>query len=84
MYTKAEVSQAKEAYVIMKNGGFPLLDELVEMVENGNILEMPNISSRVDIKRAYELNGIPVECTRGKLTKKHALRVRYKPVLWDY
>ena len=38
MYFKAELSQAKEAYAMIKNTGNPSLDELVKMVENGNIL----------------------------------------------
>ena len=80
MYTKAEVRRAKEAHAFIKNSGYPSLDEVVKLVENGNILEMSNIS-RADIKRAYELYGMPVEYTRGKITKQQATRVRYEPAL---
>jgi len=82
LYTKAEVKRAKEAHAFIKNSGYPSLDELVKLVENGNILDMPSIS-RADIKRAYELYGMPVEYTRGKLTKQQASRVRYEPALRD-
>ena len=56
------------------------MDELIHLVEDGNILEMPAIS-RADIKRAYEIYGLPVEYVRGKLTKKKITRQRYEPLL---
>jgi hypothetical protein len=82
MYTKAEISRAKEAHAFIKNSGYPSADEAVKMVEHGNFIDMPNIS-RADIKRAYEVYGMPVEYTRGKMTKKKATRIRYEPALRD-
>ena len=79
-YSKAEVKRAKEAHDFIKSSGYPSMDELIHLVEDGNILEMPGIS-RADIKRAYDIYGLPVEYVRGKLTKKRAGRQRFEPAL---
>ena len=82
VYTKAEVKRAKEAYDLLKNTGYPSVEELIHLIEDGNILELPHIS-RADIKRAYDLYGMPVEYVRGKMTKKRATRVRFEPALQE-
>lgn len=82
LYSKAEIKRAKEAYDLLKNTGYPSVEELIHLIEDGNILELPHLS-RADIKRAYDLYGMPVEYVRGKMTKKRAERIRFEPALQD-
>jgi len=79
-YSKAEVKRAKEAHALIRNSGYPSMNELIRLIEDGNILELPSIS-RADIKRAYDIYGLPVEYVRGKMTKKTAGRQRIEPAL---
>jgi hypothetical protein len=67
LYTKAEVTRARVAYDLLKNAGYPSLDEFIHLVEDGNIQELPGVS-RSDIRRAFEIYGLPVEYVRGKMT----------------
>jgi hypothetical protein len=69
LYTKAEVARAKVAYELLKNMGYPSLEEFIHLMEDGNIHELPGIS-RADICRAFEIYGLPVEYVRGKMTRQ--------------
>ena len=68
MYTKAEIERAKKAHELIKNSGYPSVSELIKIVEDGNVLNIPGIN-RADIKRAYDVYGMPAEYVRGKLTQ---------------
>jgi hypothetical protein len=68
-YSKEEVFKAKRAYELASRSGYPLVDELVNLVEDGNIHGMPGIT-REDIRQAYELYGEPVAYVRGKMVKR--------------
>jgi hypothetical protein len=80
LYTKAEVAKAKVAYEVLKNAGYPSLDEFIRLIEDGNIHELPGIS-RADIRRAFEIYGLPVEYVRGKMTRKTVSRAKIQEEL---
>ena len=63
LYTKAPIARAKKAHKLIKNSGYPSINELIKIVEDRNILNVPRIN-RADIKRAYEVYGMPVEYLR--------------------
>ena len=67
MYTKSEIERAKTAHELIKNSGYPSMGELIKIVEDGNILNLPGIT-RADIKQTYDVYGAPAEYVRGKLT----------------
>jgi hypothetical protein len=52
MYTKSEIERAKIAHGLIRNSGYPSMGELVKIIEDGNIVNMPGIT-RADIQRAY-------------------------------
>ncbi len=53
-YTKWEVEKAKEAYEFVKNAGFPSEDEAIHLIEDGNIVDVPNLTQN-DVKRAFKI-----------------------------
>jgi hypothetical protein len=69
LFTKAEVARAKVAYNLLKNAGYPSLEEFIHLVEGGNIHELPGIS-RADIIRAFEIYGLSMKYVRGKMTRQ--------------
>jgi hypothetical protein len=68
-YSVADVKRAEEAHELLKNAGYPSAGELIHLLGDGNILDMPALT-RADIVRAYDIFGQPAEYIRGKLTKK--------------
>ncbi len=80
LYTKAEVTRARVAYDLLKNAGYPSLDEFIHLVEDGNIQELLGVS-RSDIRRAFEIYGLPVEYVRGKMTRKTVSRTKLQEEL---
>ena len=50
------------------------------LVEDGNIHELPGVS-RSDIRRAFEIYGLPVEYVRGKMTRKTVSRAKLQKEL---
>jgi hypothetical protein len=79
-YSTAEVKTAEVAHELLKNAGYPLAGELMNLVGDGNILDMPALT-RSDIVRAYDIFGQPSEYVRGKLTKKKVNRVTFDAAL---
>ena len=75
-YSKAEVKRAKLAYQLASVSGYPLVGELINIIEDGNISGIPAIL-REDVKQAYNIYGTPVEYVRGKMTKRKATTVVY-------
>ena len=82
MYTKSKIERAKTAHELIKNSGYPSMGELIKIVEDGNIFNLPGII-RADIKRAYDVYGAPAEYVRGKLTHKKVSRARMDPALQE-
>ena len=76
MYMKAEVKRAKQAYQLASVNGYPLVSELINLVEGGNISGIPGIT-HVDIKRAYEIYGESVAFKCGKMTKRKISRLQF-------
>jgi hypothetical protein len=89
-YSVAEVRKAEMAYELLKNSGYPSVAELINLVGDGNVLDMPALM-RSDIVRAYDIFGQPPEYIRGKLTKRKvncatfdaALRSNEVQTLWS-
>jgi hypothetical protein len=79
-YSTAEVKRAEEAYNLLKNAGYPSVAELINLVGDGNVLDMPALN-RSDIVRAYNIFGQPPEYVRGKLTKKKVNRTTFDVAL---
>ena len=48
-YTMAEVNRAKQAYQLASASGYPSVQELINLVEDGNVSGIPGIT-RVDIR----------------------------------
>ena len=67
--TKVQEERAKKAYELARTSGYPSVNELIHLVEDGNIVGMPGIT-REDVLRAYDLYGVPTAYVRGKMTKK--------------
>ncbi len=81
-YSVAEVKRAEAAHELLKNAGYPSAGELIHLLGDGNILDMPALT-RADIVRAYDIFGQPLEYVRGKLTKKKVSRVTFDEALWS-
>jgi hypothetical protein len=79
-YSSAEVKRAEKAYELLKNAGYPSAAELINLLGDGNVLDMPALT-RSDIIRAYDIFGQPPEYVRGKLTKKKVNRVAFDVAL---
>jgi hypothetical protein len=73
-FSSEQVKKAEAAYTLMKNSGYPSPNELMRLVSDGNVMNMP-VLWREDILRAYEIFGPPAEYVRGKLTKTKVNRV---------
>jgi hypothetical protein len=71
--TKAEEARAKRAYELLRNCGFPSVQEAVRLLETGNIVNMPALVA-ADFERAINLYGPPVEYVRGKTVKRAVSR----------
>jgi hypothetical protein len=68
------------AYELLKNAGYPLAAELINLVGDGNVMDRPALT-RGNIIRAYEIFGQPPEYVRGKLTKKKVSKVNFDAAL---
>ncbi len=79
-YSTADVKKVEMAYELLKNAGYPLAAELINLVGDGNVMDRPALT-RGDIIRAYEIFGQPPEYVRGKLTKKKVSRVNFDAAL---
>ena len=47
MYTKSEIERAKTAHELIKNSGYPSMGELIEIIEDGNILNLPELLEQI-------------------------------------
>jgi hypothetical protein len=79
-YSISEVKRAEAAHELLKNAGYPSAGELIHLLGDGNILDMPALTS-ADIVRSYDIFGQPAEYIRGKLTKKKVSRVKFDEAL---
>jgi hypothetical protein len=73
-FSGEQVKRAEAAYNLLKNAGYPSSSELINLVSDGNVTNMPALR-REDVIRAYEIFGPPPEYIRGKLTKSKVGRV---------
>jgi hypothetical protein len=79
-YSAAEVWKAEVAYELLKTAGYPYVSELINLVGDSNVLDMPSLT-RGDIIRVYDIFGQPPQYVRGKLTKKKVNRVTFDVAL---
>jgi hypothetical protein len=75
-YTKREVEKGKEAFLFVKNAGFPSEEEAIHLIEDGNIVDVPNLT-RSDVKRAFKIYGQHMESVRGKMTQRLVTREHF-------
>jgi hypothetical protein len=73
-FSSEQVKRAEVAYTLLKNSGYPSPNELIALINNGNITNMPALR-REDVLRAYDIYGPLPEYVRGKLTKSKVNRV---------
>ena len=74
IYTKVQEEQAKQAYELLRTSGFPSIREAIHLLQDGNIVNLPNITID-DLRRAYEIFGTPPEFIRGQMTKKKSREI---------
>ena len=74
------MKHAKQAYQLASVIGYLSVSEMINLVEDGNISGIPGIT-RVDIKRAYEINGEPVAYMCEKNDQEELLRVHFSKEL---
>jgi hypothetical protein len=74
LYTKEEVSRAKLAYEFIPNSGYPSLGEVVHLITDGNICNLPKLMP-ADVERAYKIYGTHPEYLRGQMVKKTIARM---------
>ena len=67
-HSKAEVARAREAWDLVKTSGFDSEKDAINLVSDGNITGLKLTAS--DVRRAFEIYGIPYESVRGKHTHK--------------
>jgi hypothetical protein len=79
-YSTMEVKKAEEAYTLLKNAGYPSVAELINLVGDGNVLDMPALTYS-DIIHAYDIFGQPPEYVRRKVTKKKVHRATFDVAL---
>jgi hypothetical protein len=73
-FSSKQVRKAETAYVLLKNAGYPSPSELISLINDGNVTNMP-VLRHEDVLRAHEIFGPPAEYVRGKLTKSKVNRV---------
>jgi hypothetical protein len=71
MYTRKEVRRALEAGEFLKSMGYPTEQEAINIVQSGNILNIPY--SVEDVKRFFDVCGTQAVGLRGETTKKKAM-----------
>jgi hypothetical protein len=62
MCTKAEEEGVKKAYELARVSEYPSVSELIHLIEDSNITNMPSLT-RLDVLRAYDLT--PTASTRS-------------------
>jgi hypothetical protein len=63
-FSREQVKKAEVAYALMKSAGYPSPSELMGLVNDGNVINMPALR-REDVLWAYEIFGPPAEYIRG-------------------
>jgi hypothetical protein len=72
-YTNVEDEKARQAYELIRNGGFASYQEAMHLVQDGHFAHLPVLSA-ADVDRAYELYRVHPKYVRGEMVKKKALR----------
>jgi hypothetical protein len=53
-YAKAEESRARQAHELLKLSGYPSLQEAIHLIQDGNIANMPLLTT-ADMRRAFNV-----------------------------
>jgi hypothetical protein len=72
-YTKGKVSRAMKVRELQWVCGYPSYQELIYMLQDGNMSGIPNLTSQ-DARRTYQLYGNAPEFVRGIMTNKRVTR----------
>jgi hypothetical protein len=72
-YTKGEIERASKVMELVRTCGYSSFVELAYMLRDGNITNLPNLTSE-DVRQANELFGNTPEFVRGRMTRKKVSR----------
>jgi hypothetical protein len=75
VYTKEEVCRAKQAYELVKNSEYPSPNEMLHLLQVGNIRGLPTLGA-ADLERAYRIYGVHPEYVWGQMIKKKVGRMQ--------
>jgi hypothetical protein len=75
VYTKEEVCRAKQAYKLVKNSKYPSPNEMLHLLQDGNLRGLPTLGA-ADLERAYRIYGVHPEYVWGQMIKKKVGRMQ--------
>ena len=75
IYTKEEVRRARVAYELVRTSAYPSPNEIMHLVQDGNVRGMPPLS-RADVERAFKIYGLHPEYVRGQMTNRKVGRAQ--------
>jgi len=70
LYSCKQVRRALEAGEYLRALGYPSLQDVIKIVRDGNVRNIPN--GVEDVRRFFDIYGAQIPALRGKTTKKHA------------
>jgi len=69
LYSRKQVRRALEAGECLRALGFPSLQDAVNLVRDGNVMNVPY--GVEDVRRFFDIYGAQIPALRGKTTKRH-------------
>jgi hypothetical protein len=76
VYTRDEVRRAKLVYKLVRNSGYPSPNEVIHLLQDGNVRGIPATLSKSDVERAYRIYGTHPEYIRGNMTNQKVSRAQ--------
>ena len=63
------MARAHAVQELVDNAGYPLYQEVINLLQDGNFLHLPNLMAK-DVCRAYDLFGKSTAFVQGRMTKQ--------------
>jgi hypothetical protein len=60
VYTREEIYRAKQAYELVKNSGYPSPNEVLHLMQDGNVRGRPMLT-KADLERVYKIYRLYLE-----------------------
>jgi hypothetical protein len=76
VYTRDEVRRTKLAYELVRNSGYPSPNEVIHLLQDGNVRGIPATLSKSDVERAYRIYGTHPEYIQGQMTNQKVSRTQ--------